>query len=136
MYLKKHGKPPQTGARLELKMDEAKALLRTKLDEEERKKLKMSLIKWMIGAIEVLAQVEKDRPGAAKLYDKNLVSEEYWDGVQQCFSDVHDTIKEISNEAEFVEDGWGPQVFQQGLQLWRITKMRETSRTPDSDSNT
>lgn len=134
MYLKKHGVPPQSGARLEITMEEAKSIVRTKMDDEDRKKMKMALVKWMIGTIEVLAQVEKDRPGAAKLFDKNLVSEEYWDGVQQCFSDVHETIQEISAEAEFIEDGWGPQVFQQGLQLWRITKIRETSRTPDNES--
>ncbi len=116
-------------------MDEAKSIVRTKMDEDDRKKMKMALVKWMIATIEILAQVEKDRPGAAKLFDKNLVSEEYWDGVQQCFSDVHENIQEISAEAEFVEDGWGAQVFQQALQLWRITKIRETSRTPENELN-
>lgn len=132
MYLKKHGSPPQVGARLEIKMDEAKNIVRTKLDDEEKKKLKMSLVKWMIGAIDVLAQVEKDRPGAAKLYDKNLVSDEYWDGVQQCFGDVHEMIQEIAGEADFIEDNWGQQVFQQALQLWRITKMRDSAKTPEA----
>ncbi len=132
MYLKANGKAPQTGAKLEISMDKAKDILRNKLDEDEKKKLRTSLVRWMIGVIEVLARVERDRPGAARLYEKKLVSEEYWEGVQTCFAETHAAIEEISAEAEFIEQGWGAQIFQQALQLWRVTKIRERQREEEA----
>jgi hypothetical protein len=86
----------------------------------------------MIAVIEVLARVERDRPGAARLYEKKLVSEEYWEGVQNCFAETHAAIEEISAEAEFIEQGWGAQIFQQALQLWRVTKIRERQREEEA----
>lgn len=132
MFLKAHGKPPTSGAKLELQVDNARDILRKQLDDDERKKLKTALVRWMIGAIEVLAQVERDRPGAARLYDKKLVSDEYWDGVQTCFEEVHEMIKDINSEAEFMEEGWGAQIFPQALQLWRVTKIRERQRSEEN----
>lgn len=125
MFLKVNGKPPQPGAKLELNVEKAREIIRTKLDEEEKKKLRTVLMRWLIAVIDVLAQVERDRPGAARLYEKKLVSDEYWEGVQSCFQGSHEVIKEINGEAEFLEDGWGAQIFPQALQLWRVTKMRE-----------
>jgi len=89
----------------------------------------------MIGAIEILAKVERDRPGAARLYEKKLISEEYWEGVQECFTETHSTIEEIRAEAEFIETGWGAQIFQQALQLWRVTKIREKQREEETSSS-
>ena len=132
MYLKANGKAPQTGAKLEISLDKAKEILRTKLEEDEKKKLRTTLVRWMIAVIEVLAKVERDRPGAARLYEKKLVSEEYWEGVQTCFAETHAAIEEISAEAEFIEQGWGAQIFQQALQLWRVTKIRERQREEEA----
>ena len=132
LFMKVNGKPPQQGAKLELPVEKAKVILRTKLDEEERKRLRLTLVKWMIAVIEVLAQVERDRPGAARLYEKKLISEEYWEGVQQCFQQTHETIQEINGEAEFFEEGLGSQIFSQALHLWRLTKYREQQRSGES----
>ena len=134
LFLKTNGKPPQNGAKLELPMEKARELLRTKLDDTEKKQIRLALVRWMIGTIEVLARVERDRPGAAKLYEKKLVSEEYWDGVQSCFRDAHQTIQMINSEAEFIEEGWGSQIFQQALQLWRVTKVREQQKSESGAS--
>ena len=132
LFLKVNGKPPNQGAKLEMPMEKAREIMRQKLDDEERKKLRTTLIRWMIATIEVLAQVERDRPGAAKLFDKKLVSEEYWNGVQSCFQETHETIQQINAEAEFIEDGWGAQIFQQALQLWRVTKIRDRQRSEEN----
>ena len=135
MFLKAHGKAPQPGAKLELTMEKAQELLRKKLDDDERKKLRTALVRWLIAVIEVLARVERDRPGAAKLYEKKLVSEEYWEGIQNCFQETHEVIQEINAEAEFIEEGWGAQIFQQALQLWRVTKIREKQRAEDASAS-
>jgi hypothetical protein len=134
LFLKANGKAPEQGAKLEISVEKARDLIRNKLTDEERKKIRMALVRWMIGTIEVLAKVEKDRPGAARLYDKKLVSEEYWAGVQSCFQDTHETIQAINGEAEFLEEGLGSQIFQQALQLWRITKVREQQRSGESSA--
>lgn len=134
LFLKANGKPPTEGAKLELPAEKARELLRTKLDDEEKKRIRFALIRWMIGTIDVLARVERDRPGAAKLYEKKLVSEEYWNGVQSCFRDTHETIQLINSEAEFIEEGWSAQIFQQALQLWRVTKVREQQRSESGAS--
>ena len=129
LFLKANGKPPQPGAKLELDVSKAKEILRSQLQHDEKKKLRTALIRWMISVIDVLAQVERDRPGAARLYEKKLVSDEYWDGVQSCFQETHEVIQEINAEAEFMDEGWGAQIFQQALQLWRVTKMREKQKS-------
>jgi hypothetical protein len=134
LFLRANGKPPHQGAKLELNVEKAKEILRTKLDDDERKKMKLALVKWMIATIEVLAKVERDRPGAARLYEKKLVSEDYWDGVQSCFQETHETIQAINAEAEFLEEGMGSQIFQQALQLWRLTKFREQQRSGESSA--
>jgi len=134
MYLKANGKAPQSGAKLEISLEKAKDILRTKLDDDEKKKIRTALVRWMIAVIEVLARVERDRPGAARLYEKKLVSEEYWEGVQSCFADTHGAIEEIGAEAEFIEQGWGAQIFQQALQLWRVTKIRERQREEEEEA--
>ena len=135
MYLKANGNPPAPGAKLEISLDKAREILRSQLNDEEKKKIRTSLVRWMIGAIEVLAKVERDRPGAARLYEKKLISEEYWEGVQECFTETHSTIEEIRAEAEFIETGWGAQIFQQALQLWRVTKIREKQREEETSSS-
>lgn len=136
LFLKENGKPPpEKGGKLIIPIEKARDIMRSKLDDEERKKMKMALVKWMIAVINVLARVERDRPGAARLYEKKLVSEEYWDGVQDCFRETHETIQAIQEEAEFLEEGLGSQLFQQALQLWRITKMREQQRSGESSSS-
>ena len=132
LFLKVNGKEPTAGAKLEMPMDKAREIFRSKLVDEERKRIKTALVRWMIGVIEVLARVERDRPGAARLYEKKLVSEEYWEGVQRCFKETHEVIQEINGEAEFVEAGWGSQMFQQALQLWRVTKIRDQQRSADA----
>lgn len=135
LFLKENGKPPpQQGGKLIIPIEKARDIMRTKLDDEERKKIRMALVKWMIATINVLARVERDRPGAARLYEKKLVSEEYWEGVQSCFRETHETIQAINEEAEFLEEGLGSQLFQQALQLWRITKMREQQRSGESST--
>ena len=131
IFFKANGKAPQPGAKLEMNVDKAKELLRTQLNEDERKKLRTGLMRWLIATIDVLAMVERDRPGAARLYEKHLVSEEYWEGVQSCFSETHETIQEINAEAEFMEEGWGAQIFQQALQIWRVTKVRERQKADE-----
>jgi hypothetical protein len=135
LFLKANGKPPTQGAKLEMTMEKAKDILRNKLDDEERKRMKLALVKWMIGTIEVLARVERDRPGAARLYEKKLVSEEYWDGVQECFRETHETIQEINAEAGFLEEGLESQIFTQALQLWRLTKFREQQRSGENSAS-
>ena len=135
LFLKANGKPPTQGAKLEMTMEKAKEILRSKLDEEERKRIKLALVKWMIATIEVLAKVERDRPGAARLYEKKLVSEEYWDGVQECFRETHETIQEINSEAALIEEGLESQIFTQALQLWRITKFREQQRSGENSAS-
>jgi hypothetical protein len=135
VYLKANGSAPESGAKLEISLDRARDILRSQLGDEEKKKIRTALVRWMIGTIEVLAKVERDRPGAARLYEKKLVSEEYWQGVQECFAETHSTIEEIRAEAEFIEPGWGGQIFQQALQLWRVTKIREKQREEEASAS-
>lgn len=135
LFLKVNGKEPEPGAKLEMPMEKAKEIFQSKLSDDERKRIKTALVRWMIGVIEILARVELDRPGAARLFEKKLVSDEYWEGVQTCFQETHETIKEISGEAEFVEAGWGSQIFQQALQLWRVTKIRDQQRSTDASAS-
>lgn len=135
LFLKVNGKEPEPGAKLEMAVDKAREVFRSSLSDEERKRIKTALVRWMIGVIEVLARVERDRPGAARLFEKKLISEEYWNGVQRCFQETHETIQEINGEAEFVEEGWGGQVFQQALQLWRVTKIRDQQKEAAASSS-
>lgn len=119
------------GAQIDITPERAFKIIREALADDERKKLKTALMHWLIAVIDVLAQVEKDRPGAARLAEKRLVSDEYWEGVQEAFGGIHEAIEEINKEADELEEGWSQAIFPQALQFWRLQKFRESQNESD-----
>ena len=108
-------------------------ILRTKIADQDRKKLKTLLVRYMMAVIEILARVEKDRPGAAKLYERKLVSDQYWSELNEAMKMVNGLLEKIMAEAEFIEEGWGSKIFPQAIQFWRLEKMREARNEGDKE---
>merc|ERR1712060_532540 len=82
----------------------------------EKQILKNALMKKLIGCIDPLDQVNRDKPGNWKLWRGKLVSERYWNSLVDAEKLVHEEIEACIAEAEELEPGSRGHIFPQALQ--------------------
>ncbi|KAF4747897.1 hypothetical protein FOZ62_006692, partial [Perkinsus olseni] len=97
------------------------------------RKLKALLLKRCIGCVHVLAQLQRDKPGAARMMDKKLVADKYWEGVLQAERDFNAEMDDVVKESEMTEEGFGRSVWPQGLQFYRLEQHKEMMAKKEAD---
>jgi len=95
------------------------------LNEKELIVLKTALRKRMYRNIDCLAALERDKPGKYKLWRHKLVSEEVWESLQRVEDSVTKEIDECVLEADEIAPGWGQDLFQEVLEMWRAEQQKE-----------
>lgn len=98
------------------------------LPEQELLQLKQLLVRRLVGDIDRLDQVQRDKPGNWKLWRGKLVSEQYWGSLCDAERLVSEEIDACLEEAEELEAGWREVVFQQAIQCWRMGKVRDMEK--------
>jgi len=100
------------------------------LSEQEKKVCLLSLRNCMIKSVNGLAQIQKDRPGTYRLWRTKLISEAYWESLQECEkevqSDINDAMKEatrLAPAAYVAQHGnassFGDTFFDECVNMWR-----------------
>lgn len=95
---------------------------------EERQLLQKALMKRLVGGIDRLDQVQRDKPGNFKLWRSKLVSERYWGSLCDAERMVTEEIDLCIAEANELEPGWRDVIFPQALQCWRMQKHKEIQK--------
>merc|ERR1712087_236018 len=93
-----------------------------RIPPEEKQHLKQALMKRLVGCIDPLDQVQRDKPGNWKLWRGKLVSERYWNSLVESEKIVSEEIDACIAEANELEPGWRDHVFQHAVQIWRRQK--------------
>lgn len=99
-----------------------------KVPKEDRGALQKALMRRLVSCIGKLDQVQKDRPGNWKLWQSKLISEAFWQSLQDAEKTVSQEIDSCIAEADELEQGWKEHVFQQGVQVYRVQKQQEFDR--------
>jgi len=102
--------------------DGAPALWAHRLPQEERLGLHQALMRRLVKDIERLDKVQRDKPGTWKLWQKKLVSEEYWNSIIEAEKQIGEEVDFCLAEADELEPGWREHIFQQAVQIWRMEK--------------
>lgn len=95
---------------------------------EELVELKKALMKRLLASIELLDQVQRDKPGNWKLWREKLISEHFWATLCEAEKVVGEEIDACVAEAEDLEPGWKQFIFRQAVQMWRVSKQREVEK--------
>merc|ERR1711920_857765 len=93
-----------------------------RIPPEEKQHLKQALMKRLVGCIDPLDQVQRDKPGNWKLWRGKLVSERYWTSLVDAEKMVSEEIDACIAEADELQPGWRQVIFQQAVQIWRQQK--------------
>lgn len=95
---------------------------------EERQQLQKALMKRLIGGIDRLDQVQRDKHGNWKLWRSKLVSERYWGSLCEAEKMVTDEIDSCLAEANELQPGWREHIFPEALQFWRAQKQMDMQK--------
>lgn len=95
-----------------------------KLPQEERRAICQSLMNRLVKTIERLDKVQTEKPGSWKLWQKKLISEQYWASLVEAEKIVGEEIDVCMAEADELEPGWREHIFPQAVQLWRMEKQQ------------
>jgi len=101
----------------------------SKVPKEDRGALQKALMRRLVSCISKLDQVQKDRPGNWKLWQSKLISEAFWESLQDAEKTVSQEIDSCISEADELEQGWKEHIFQQGVQVYRVQKQQEFDKT-------
>jgi len=101
----------------------------SKVPKEDRAALQKALMRRLVSCIGKLDQVQKDRPGNWKLWQSKLISEGFWQSLQDAEKTVSQEIDSCIAEADELEHGWKEHIFQQGVQVYRVQMQQEFNRT-------
>lgn len=96
-----------------------------KAPPDARQELQKALMKRLVGGIDRLDQVQKDKPGNWRLWRSKLVSERFWGSLCEAEKMVTEEIDLCLAEANELEPGWREHIFPQALQCWRALKQKE-----------
>lgn len=98
------------------------------LQEEERNMLKGALVRRLVGDIELLSQIQRDKPGNWKLWRGKLVSEQYWSSLCDAERLVGEEVDACLAEADILEPGLREHIFGIAVQHWRASKAQEAEK--------
>lgn len=98
------------------------------LPPEERQGLKHALMRRLVSCVYPLDQVQRDKPGNSKLWQKKLVSERYWQSLVDSEKIVSEEIDACIAEANILEPGWREHIFQQAVRIWRQQKQESAEK--------
>ncbi|EER19750.1 hypothetical protein Pmar_PMAR006677 [Perkinsus marinus ATCC 50983] len=107
----------------DLDAPEMMRIIRHEIPESDRRKLKALVLKRCIGCVHVLAQLQRDKPGAARMMDKKLVADK----------DFNAEMDDVVKESEMIEEGFGRNVWPQGLQFYRLEQHKEMMAKKEAD---
>lgn len=99
-----------------------------KVPSEERCALRQALMCRLVGAINKLDQVQRDKPGHWKLWQSKLVSEHFWTSLIEAERMVGQEIDACVAEAGELEPGWHEHIFPQAVQVWRMQRQQDYER--------
>lgn len=101
-----------------------------KVPQEERMVLQQALMRRLVGCIDKLDQVQRDKPGNWKLWRGKLVSEHFWNSIVDAEKFVREEIDSCVAEAEELApgSGWRDHIFPEAVQCWRMQKHRDMEK--------
>mmetsp|Transcript_36971 Transcript_36971/g.80273 ORF Transcript_36971/g.80273 Transcript_36971/m.80273 type:complete len:332 (+) Transcript_36971:167-1162(+) len=95
---------------------------------EQKNELKKALLRRTLAGISRMEQVQKDKPGHAKLWHTKLVSEKFWESLLEAEKSVNQEIESCVAEAEEIETGWKEHIFPQALHLYRLQRQQQMQK--------
>jgi len=95
-----------------------------KVPGEERTELQRALMRRLVGCIDKLDQVQKDKPGNWKLWRAKLVSERFWSSLCEAEQLVSQEVDSCIAEAGELQPEWKDHIFAQAVHCWRTQKQQ------------
>jgi len=95
-----------------------------KLPQEDRQALAEALMRRLVRTIDRLDQVQNDKPGNYKLWQKKLVSEQFWASLVDAERLIGEEVDSCMAEADEIQAGWREHIFHQAVQAWRREKQQ------------
>lgn len=99
-----------------------------KVPGEERSELHRALMRRLVGCIDKLDQVQKDKPGNWKLWRAKLVSERFWSSLCEAEQLVSQEVDSCIAEAAELQPEWKDHIFPQAVQCWRMQKQHDLEK--------
>lgn len=99
-----------------------------KVPGEERAELHRALMRRLVGCIDKLDQVQKDKPGNWKLWRAKLVSERFWSSLCEAEQLVSQEVDSCIAEAAELQPEWKDHIFPQAVQCWRMQKQHDMEK--------
>lgn len=100
----------------------------SKVPGEEQSELKRALMRRLVGCIDKLDQVQKDKPGHWKLWRAKLVSERFWSSLCEAEQLVSQEVDSCIAEAAELQSEWKDHIFPQAVQCWRMQKQHNMEK--------
>jgi len=100
----------------------------SKVPGEELSDLQRALMRRLVGCIDKLDQVQKDKPGNWKLWRAKLVSERFWSSLCEAEQLVSQEVDSCIAEAAELQPEWKDHIFPQAVQCWRMQKQHDLEK--------